>query len=105
MANEKRLIDADAEIKKLKDGYCLNCADYYEILCKTCDIREAIRIMDDAPTVDAVEVVHGRWEYRMVDPEYRYYKHECSICGFDGEDFYRYCPICGASMRDGDGNG
>ena len=57
MANEKRLIDVNAEIKKLKDGFCLNCADYHGILCKTCDIAEAIRILDDAPTVDAVEVV------------------------------------------------
>ena len=57
MANEKRLIDAEAEIKKLKDGFCLNCANYHGILCDTCDISEAIRIMDDATTVDAVEVV------------------------------------------------
>ena len=57
MVNEKRLIDANAEIKKLKDGFCLNCANYHGILCDTCEISEAIRIMDDAPTVDAVEVV------------------------------------------------
>ena len=106
MANEKRLIDANAEIKKLKDGYCLNCADYYEILCKTCDIKEAMRIMDDAPTVDAVPVVHGRWQKRTfvgvggsIPIGYR-----CSRCmlTFDAES--NYCPNCGAKM-DGDGNG
>ena len=96
MANEKRLIDAN---------------DACESLCKKCglDRGECERIgfcadyMDikRLPTVDAVEVVHGRWEYRMVDPDYRYYKHECSICGFEGEDFYRYCPNCGAKMDGG----
>ena len=104
MANEKRLIDANAEIKKLKDGYCLNCADYYEILCKTCDIKEAMRIMDDAPTVDAVEVVHGRWHDDLYDPRY-----VCLECGKwllveDATASMNYCPNCGAKM-DGDGNG
>ena len=61
----------------------------------------------DAPTVDAVEVVHGRWE-----------NGDCTACGFDirdlidGDSDFRgwvweglpYCPNCGAKM-DGDGNG
>ena len=105
MANEKRLIDANAEIKKLKDGYCLNCADYYEILCKTCDIREAIRIMDDAPTVDSVEVVHGRYEMGIDEGDYEY--GTCSVCGYNEYNAFgcclphNYCPNCGAKM-DGD---
>ena len=91
MTNEKRLIDVNALL-----------AEYDRV--HVGEPGKARKLIEDAPTVDAVEVVHGRWEYRMVDPDYRYYKHECSICGFDGEDFYRYCPNCGAKM-DGDGNG
>ena len=89
MANEKRLIDANALMEQFDDSF------------KGFVMK---RIVEMQPTVDAVEVVHGRWEYRAVDFECRYYKHECSICGFDGEDWYRYCPNCGAKM-DGDGNG
>ena len=104
MANEKRLIDANAEIKKLKDGYCLKCADYYGILCKTCDIAEAIRIMDDAPTVDAVEVVHGEWTIIVDDYDCEFMC--CSVCGemfYDGDNdtvdcLHNYCPNCGAKM-------
>ena len=61
-----------------------------------------------APTVDAVEVVHGRW-VRCKDWDYDY---ECSVCeGYAVENkdgnydiLTHYCPNCGAKM-DGDGNG
>lgn len=61
-----------------------------------------------APTIDAVEVVHGRWFFT----EYEYFN--CSVCGFGyyngcecsseareklkNGDTYRYCPNCGAKM-------
>ena len=62
---------------------------------------DAKEIVDRAPTVDAVEVVHGRWIHR---PDER----RCPFCGyhysyFGGKD-YNYCPNCGAQM-DGDNNG
>ena len=62
----------------------------------------ARKLMEDAPSVEAVEVVHGRWalvEYRSspfgVDQEY-----QCTICGVpaDYEYLTRYCPNCGAKM-------
>mgnify|MGYP007037160466 CR=1 FL=1 len=47
--------------------------------------------MSQAPTVDAVEVVHGRF----VDAE-------CSVCRWFGNivetRHYNYCPNCGAKM-------
>jgi hypothetical protein len=67
----------------------------------------------DATTVDAVEVVHGRWKYDSYNM--RYYCSECdeepckrSKIFLDGstltEEFLTdYCPNCGAKM-DGDGN-
>ena len=93
MANEKLISKTDL-ITAIRDDVHIRGVSFARVK----------KHIEDAPIVDAVEVAHGRWEYRMVDPEYRYYKHECSICGFDGEDFYRYCPNCGAKM-DGDGNG
>ena len=57
----------------------------------------------DAPTVDAVVVVHGRWKHQY--EKGMSYK-VCSICGNrNGLDLkFNYCPNCGAKM-DGDGDG
>ena len=55
----------------------------------------------DAPTVDAVEVVHGRW---VVENEESI---RCPNCCFNRASIkmpLNYCPYCGAKM-DGDGNG
>ena len=96
MANEKRLIDANALEKHIGD-----CYGYPAV-----DILHEIATF---PTVDAVEVVHGRWEYHdPVSPNCF-----CSVCHYDApwDDFgdyhavrTNYCPNCGADMRDGDGN-
>lgn len=55
--------------------------------------------IDNAPTVEAVEVVHGRW----IPSENGGY--HCSVCdkrfGFVFDNYY--CPHCGAKM-DGDGD-
>ena len=86
MANEKRLIDANA----LMEAYLKEQ--------KKPGIYSVAKIIMDAPTVDAVEVVHGRWIPHWGNTE-------CSVCGYItylcGAN---YCPNCGAKM-DGDGNG
>ena len=100
MATEKRLIDARYLTSQM-----------YSI-CEVCQtenifIDAIIDEIDNAPDVDAVEVVHGRWEQG--------YPIFCSVCGgaaaTEYEDANRYeawlspyCPNCGAKM-DGDGNG
>ena len=54
-------------------------------------------ILHQAPTVDAVEVVHGRWKHQY--EKGMSYK-VCSICGCrNGLDLkFNYCPNCGAKM-------
>lgn len=56
-----------------------------------------------APTVDAVEVRHGRWVHH---PEIGWGSTWlCSKCGektvetIMGEPRYKFCPMCGADMR------
>ena len=72
----------------------------------------ARKLMEDAPAVDAVEVVHGYWE-KIEDDYFDLVNLKCSVCGEEWcfEDYddclpknYHYCPNCGAQM-DGDGNG
>jgi len=65
----------------------------------------------DAPTIDAVPVVHGRWIWHEDK-----WEHECSHChcGFDydktylmfdhGYEYASYCPNCGAKMDGHDTN-
>ena len=63
--------------------------------------EEAIR---DAPTIDAVPVVHGRWidegQYADYHPHHAW---RCSECGEHvieiDTPWYKYCPNCGADMR------
>ena len=90
MANEKRLIDANA----LNWGRCPT------------DGKLAKAWLDEAPTVDAVEVVHGRWiekvdmvESYLADCTEVFY--ECSVCECANIGESPYCPNCGAKMDGG----
>ena len=89
MTNEKRLIDANAI------HYCFYDLDNYHSFSAVTDDEIA-----EMPTVDAVEVVHGRWV--CLEPIMCLFI--CSECGqrIVSESF-NYCPNCGAKM-DGDWN-
>ena len=83
MANEKRLIDANA----LKAEFPV-IGNFKDDLWHSATVRVAI---DNAPTVDAVEVVHGSWLKRG-----QIYK--CSLCACCVGGHWDYCPNCGAKM-------
>ena len=95
MENRRRLIDAD----KMPSG------EFWDTLSDK-EKAAVLGYLLSARTVDAVEVVHGRWE-------------KAEYCGFvrcdQCKDVYideswlddgrwHYCPNCGAKM-DGDSNG
>lgn len=94
-----RLIDADA----LGVGRCSRDvlpADY------CAGWNGLIRLLEKAPTVDAVPVVHGRWEY-IPQTLNTLSQLRCSFCGWWSLDpsidgAYNYCPNCGAKMDRGD---
>ena len=116
MATEKRLIDANALVPYLwalfKFFGSLPCSEADKATQR--GIKRCIGEIKKMPTVDAVEVVHGRWKYDGYNM--RYYCTECdeepckcTKTFLDGstltEEFLTdYCPNCGAKM-DGDGNG
>ena len=96
MANEKRLIDANALLYE----YCQanGCNEVIDEVCPNCFTAGLIA---NAPTVDAVEVVHGRWV--CLEAEIGYFA--CSECDHRIlRAKCNYCPNCGAKM-DGDGDG
>ena len=110
MADEKRLIDANAYIREhckncdwLKHGSCPHPQDNV-VMCY------AVKLANEAPTVDAVEVVHGWWvecdwvKYDGHSECVRYPKAAwfCFNCrnAFKKELLWKdnYCPNCGAKM-------
>ena len=108
MANEVRLIDANALIEYLKKldfegGTKTRSQAGNEVIH-----IHMPQIIQQAPTVDAVEVVHGRWieggKTRVDDVNGRIL--HCSKCGdycynFDPIPPHNYCPNCGAKMDGG----
>ena len=110
MATEKRLIDANALLSAIDEymGNVYGCplnevAEFQSVSNDTKVIYaveglyEATEIIDEQPTVDAVEVVHGRWKVIEASDEL----YSCSACGewqFIPEEHFAYCPYCGAKM-------
>lgn len=99
-----RLIDADGLSKSIYDNVS---APYEDAVAAK---EDCLRAIEEAPTIDAVPVVHGRWVNFYGD----FSIAECSECEsqfevtFDDESngalwdgfrqFYNYCPTCGAKM-------
>ena len=100
MENEKRLIDATQLIKRLE-------AMKYDTDAITID--GIIRALKEPSTVDAVEVVHGKWEMGLDEGDYEY--GTCSVCGYNEYNAFgcllphNYCPNCGAKMDGGNEDG
>ena len=92
---EQRLIDANF-VYELHSNYPAFARSYADLT----DLRD---ILDEAPTVDAVEVVHGRWITDGLGDGERI----CSVCKryalYTHRDRYdqyltTFCPNCGAKM-------
>ena len=110
MANEKRLIDLDKLVAHFRatkiDEVFPNWKELFPstqaaIIRLTTKYRA---IVLNAPIVDAVHVVHGRW-IESTNTDYMMSQFTCSECGVKYiAKTWNYCPNCGAKM-DGDGNG
>lgn len=114
MANEKRLIRVDVILKGIetfKRCYEENEKELTPVIVKAAFTALSMveQFAKETPTVDAVEVVHGRWD--IFDDGYGCELMCCSVCRsefYDGDNDtvdhpHNYCPNCGAKM-DGDGN-
>lgn len=94
MANEMRLIDANRFLRetRFQEGVYPH---------KTLKME-----LDAQPTVDAVEVVHGRWIDRPA-VKGQVYCSECATLEKATDSNYRsrHCPNCGAKMDGGNEDG
>ena len=115
-----RLIDADALVQSIKDWYCApeRCNSYNDIMCRACQIDDALSEIDRAPTVDAKPVRHGRWIWNPDGMDWGLGAWCCSKCKAKAETWWandpkynpflcsggHFCGNCGARMdlKDGD---
>lgn len=81
-----RLIDADGLREDIETIDYTDCNNYYD----------TVDFIDDAPTIEAEPVRHGKWEFAgdgIVG---------CTSCGETYHSRYvvprNYCPNCGARM-------
>lgn len=94
MAKEKRLISLDEALK----------ATHSEIYWTESQQAAVRSFLVKQPKVDALEVVHGRWEewwppkHMILTGEDMLYR--CSACTAKYADIsgLNYCPFCGAKM-------
>lgn len=95
---KKRLVDANA-LKVELDAWAriINNPSHY--------LREdALHIIDTAPTVDAVPVVHAKWVDNCPDEDCV----TCPACNAkwnkldNNVHLFDYCPNCGAKMEGAD---
>ena len=56
MANEKRIVNAEAISRKLKNAYCAECNVVRKVQCSACWVEDVLEMLD-GDSVDAVEVV------------------------------------------------
>ena len=102
---EKRLIDA-VRYERILQGFAGHLLEAGKTEAAEA-VNTLIKGLKLEPTVDVVEVVHGRWEPRqdVIGFVRCSVCHDCNIYGdwADGKK-WNYCPNCGAKM-DGDGNG
>lgn len=95
--SKQRLIDANTFFGPDGRFATSGCVGY----CEACHhwSKEGCRVILEAPTVDAVAVVHGKWH---IDKSFMPFICTCSECGavydIDGAFEWHYCPICGAKM-------
>ena len=142
MATEKRLIYLEDAIARIvdtpSDVVTMAFEGYYGFIKNPASIlvdrqNEILDLLGAVPTVDAVEVVHGRWVLTAHEEQCNFRWNvtaECSECQHSKGEIYaghfsgfpkdivesllpmyakrvkldNYCPNCGAKM-DGDGNG
>ena len=99
-----RYTDVDAIIEDLRydielDARTLDDLDFAdakerELVQLDKDIKQnTISILEQTPTADVRENVHGNWSYCE-----KYDDYKCSACGQHSRGRYNFCPDCGAVM-------
>ena len=104
LSNERRLIDSDEARRRI---IAFATGLHSEVL----PVDTVMMLLIQMPDVDAVEVVHGRWEEMHYEGGILDGTNfdRCSVCGYERvfddpalKTVFKYCPNCGAKMDGGD---
>ena len=103
----ERLIYADALLDEFLKRYTEREMDG-NLVFAACEVKQDFADMiSNVPTVDAVEVVHGRWKEMHYEGGILDGTNfdRCSVCGYERvfddpalKTVFKYCPNCGAKM-------
>lgn len=92
-----RLIDADRLNREIKDKFGYNSATAFvrnmQDLSQVKVFKHIMRLIEEAPTLE--ERPTGEWIEELPNVYY------CSRCRSEpfGDNYYNYCPNCGARMK------
>lgn len=83
-----RYIDAEETIRRI-DLFIEGGSVFKSVL------RSIKRLINNVPTADVVEVVHGEW----IRQDETFTRFMCSECGTKNHNIrWRFCPNCGTKM-------
>lgn len=57
-----------------------------------------VETLEDLPSADVAPVRHGHWIKNDPHCDGLAFLWNCSECGGESDEGYRYCPACGARM-------
>ena len=105
--NTGEYISRDLALKQL-NATCLatDCDNYNGVRCRACAYADAMDFIDAIPAADVQPVKHGRWIIKGQEIYCSECDTESSYNSFGASQFTRFCPNCGARMKEsGDTNG
>ncbi len=97
----KEYIEREDTIEKIKQVYCSDCNSHNGVMCRACQIDDAILQIDAEPAADVAPVVHSEWINRSGG------NATCKRCGvrqfyvYDDDGEQNFCGHCGAIMDGG----
>ena len=105
-----RLIDADDALKQIDGLLRSPFANDKFMVSQYIAVRDTVHLVKalcigKSPTVDAVPVVHGRWERTRHWWQGGSTWKRCSECGVLNCGESKFCPSCGARMDLPEGEG
>ena len=115
-----RAIDADEVTRGIKQQFCTVCDNCTGIRCRSCDVAECMRMIDDTSTIGSESVKYGTWVEKKPSrmkwipdesngimeeetPVEDMIEQKCSVCQrwaikFANHIEMNYCSNCGARM-------
>ena len=99
-----RLIDADALVQRYKEHKELLAKNREKNQEKINFLHALTLDVKRAKKIEAEPVRYGRWKAEIITDALgcKRYFYACSVCGKKSDDWYDYCPNCGAKMDGGE---